>query len=131
VTRHQELCPQQGTVRSPKDQNVARHSLSFTHDLGAQTMPPGVPTKPGSKRLQESATDAAAAGPGLAPPPHQVSGMPTMDARVYPQLIGVTIRWSARRRMLSCPSLPTAHGERQRSFDDRARRSLFAMVSPA
>ena len=30
VTRHQQLCPQQGAVRGSKDQNVARHhSLSL------------------------------------------------------------------------------------------------------
>jgi hypothetical protein len=33
VTRHQKLCRQQGAIRCPKDQNVARHTLSFTNDV--------------------------------------------------------------------------------------------------
>jgi hypothetical protein len=30
VTRHQQLCRQQGAIRGSKDQNVARHTFSFT-----------------------------------------------------------------------------------------------------
>ena len=34
VARHQKLRRQQGAVRGSKDQNVARHTLSFTGDAG-------------------------------------------------------------------------------------------------
>ncbi len=34
VPRHQKLCRQQGAIGGSKDQNVARHTLSFTGDAG-------------------------------------------------------------------------------------------------
>ena len=33
VTRHQKLRRQQGAIRGPKDQNIPRHTLSFTDDV--------------------------------------------------------------------------------------------------
>ena len=85
VTRHQQLCRQQGAIRGPKDQNVARHTLSSTDDAGISKMP-----RPGQAENFRQASAGAEQRSSQAL--HRTGTARSGKARrVYRRLIGITI----------------------------------------